>query len=66
MIYGDGAFKDLEPRSGSWPITVVAPAYTSGHNPCTSNEVKLKYLADSELSGRSPQRVNRGGNKKTD
>jgi F420-0:gamma-glutamyl ligase len=50
MIYGDGAFKD--PAAQIWELAdpVVAPAYTSGLAG-TPNEVKLKYLADSELSG---------------
>lgn len=50
MIYGDGAFKD--PAAKIWELAdpVVAPAYTSGLDG-TTNEVKLKYLADSELSG---------------
>ena len=50
MIYGDEAFKD--PVANIWDLAdqVVAPAYTSGLDG-TTNEVKLKYLADSELSG---------------
>ncbi|HHU83249.1 MAG TPA: F420-0--gamma-glutamyl ligase [Firmicutes bacterium] len=50
MIYGDGAFKD--PVAKIWELAdpVVAPAYTSGLDG-TTNEIKLKYLADSELSG---------------
>lgn len=53
MIYGDGAFKD--PVGHIWELAdpVVSPAYTSGLSG-RSNEVKLKYLADSlvgELHG---------------
>lgn len=49
MIYGDGAFKD--PVGGIWELAdpVVSPAFTAGllGQP---NELKLKYLADSDLS----------------
>lgn len=49
MIYGDGAFKD--PVGKIWELAdpVVSPGYTSGLEG-TPNEIKLKYLADSELN----------------
>lgn len=49
MIYGDGAFKD--PVGGIWELAdpVVSPAYTDGLIG-TPNEVKIKYLADSDFS----------------
>jgi len=50
MIYGDGAFKD--PVFGIWELAdpVVSPGYTKGlvGKP---NEIKLKYLADTQLKG---------------
>lgn len=50
MVYGDGAFKD--PQGKIWELAdpVVSPGYTAGL--CgTPNELKLKYLADNELTG---------------
>ncbi|HZK32982.1 MAG TPA: coenzyme F420-0:L-glutamate ligase [Tissierellaceae bacterium] len=49
MIYGDGAFKD--PVGKIWELAdpVVSPGYTSGLEG-TPNELKLKYLVDTELS----------------
>ena len=52
MVYGDGAFKD--PVGKIWELAdpVVSPAYT----PClegTTNEVKLKYLADNNFASLS-------------
>lgn len=49
MIYGDGAFKD--PVGGIWELAdpVVSPGYTKGLEG-SPNELKLKYLADNELS----------------
>ena len=49
MVYGDGAFKD--PVGGIWELAdpVVSPAYTSGLEG-TPNELKLKYIADNDLS----------------
>lgn len=48
MIYGDGAFKD--PVGKIWELAdpVVSPAYTSGLEG-TPNEIKIKYVADTEL-----------------
>jgi F420-0:gamma-glutamyl ligase len=49
MVYGDGAFKD--PVGGIWELAdpVVSPGFTKGLEG-TPNELKLKYLADSEFS----------------
>lgn len=49
MIYGDGAFKD--PAGKIWELAdpVVSPGYTEGLHG-TPNEIKLKYLADTELN----------------
>lgn len=49
MVYGDGAFKD--PVGGIWELAdpVVSPAYTNGLLG-TPNEIKLKYVADNDLS----------------
>ncbi len=46
LIYGDGAFKD--PSSGIWELAdpLVSPSYTKGLEG-TPNEVKLKYVIDS-------------------
>ncbi|VEJ36362.1 F420-0--gamma-glutamyl ligase [Aedoeadaptatus ivorii] len=48
MIYGDGAFKD--PVGKIWELAdpVVSPAYTDGLEG-TPSELKMKYLADTEL-----------------
>lgn len=48
MIYGDGAFKD--PIGKIWELAdpVVSPAYTDGLEG-TPSELKMKYLADTEL-----------------
>lgn len=47
MIYGDGAFKD--PVGKIWELAdpVVSPGYTDGLRG-TPNEIKLKYLADTD------------------
>lgn len=49
MVYGDGAFKD--PVGKIWELAdpVVSPGFTSGLNG-TPNEVKIKYLADTEFN----------------
>lgn len=49
MVYGDGAFKD--PVGKIWELAdpIVSPGYTSGLEG-TPNEIKLKYLVDTELS----------------
>ena len=49
MVYGDGAFKD--PVGGIWELAdpIVSPAHTAGLNG-TPNELKLKYLADTQLA----------------
>lgn len=52
MVYGDGAFKD--PIGKIWELAdpVVSPAYTDGLHG-TPSELKMKYLADTELKGLS-------------
>ena len=52
MIYGDGAFKD--PVGKIWELAdpCVSPAFTSGLVG-TPNEIKLKYIADTELGNLS-------------
>jgi len=54
MVFGDGAFKD--PRGKIWELAdpVVAPGFTSGLAG-TPNEIKMKYIADNQLAGLSPQ-----------
>ena len=49
MIYGDGAFKD--PVGHIWELAdpVVSPGFTDGLTG-TPNELKLKYVADNDLS----------------
>lgn len=49
MIYGDGAFKD--PIGKIWELAdpVVSPAFTDGLLG-TPNEIKIKYIADTELT----------------
>ena len=56
MIYGDGAFKD--PIGKIWELAdpVVSPAYTDGLEG-TPNELKMKYLADTELKGLSTEEM---------
>ena len=52
MIYGDGAFKD--PKGKIWELAdpVVSPAFTDGLLG-TPNELKLKYLADTDFANLS-------------
>lgn len=49
MVYGDGAFKD--PATKIWELAdpVVSPGYTDGLEGYR-NEIKLKYIADNDLS----------------
>lgn len=49
MVYGDGAFKD--PAGKIWELAdpVVSPGFTSGLAG-TPREIKIKYIADTELS----------------
>lgn len=56
MIYGDGAFKD--PVGKIWELAdpVVSPGYTPGLAG-TPNELKLKYIADNELKGLTPEEM---------
>ena len=56
MVYGDGAFKD--PVGKIWELAdpVVAPGYTKGL--CgTPNEIKLKYVVDTELSDLNKENI---------
>ena len=52
MVYGDGAFKD--PIGKIWELAdpVVSPAFTAGLEG-TPNELKMKYLLDNDLAGKS-------------
>ena len=52
MVYGDGAFKD--PVGGIWELAdpVCSPGFTKGLEG-KPNEIKLKYIADNELSNLS-------------
>lgn len=54
MIYGDGAFKD--PVGKIWELAdpVVSPGYTKGLEG-TPNEIKLKYIVDTELEDYSKE-----------
>ena len=54
MIYGDGAFKD--PVGKIWELAdpVVSPAHTEGLAG-TPNELKIKYIADTELKDLSKE-----------
>ncbi|MCD1147490.1 coenzyme F420-0:L-glutamate ligase [Peptoniphilus sp. KCTC 25270] len=56
MVYGDGAFKD--PVGKIWELAdpVVSPAYTSGLEG-TPNELKMKYIADTELENMSKEEM---------
>ena len=56
MVYGDGAFKD--PVGKIWELAdpVVSPGYTSGLSG-TPNELKLKYIVDTELDDLSGDEV---------
>ncbi len=56
MIYGDGAFKD--PVGKIWELAdpVVSPAYTDGLEG-TPSELKMKYLADTELKDLSTEEM---------
>ncbi|NLV75759.1 MAG: F420-0--gamma-glutamyl ligase [Tissierellia bacterium] len=63
MVYGDGAFKD--PVGKIWELAdpVVSPGYTSGLEG-TPNEIKLKYLADTELKNLNDDEVQEAIKKK--
>ena len=54
MVYGDGCFKD--PAGGIWELAdpVVSPAFTSGLSG-SPNEIKIKYIADTEFADLSGQ-----------
>ena len=63
MIYGDGAFKD--PVGKIWELAdpVVSPAYTERLEG-TPNELKLKYLADTDFSDLSGEALTAAMRKK--
>jgi len=52
LVYGDGAFKD--PVGKIWELAdpVVSPAYTKGLEG-QPHEIKLKYMLDNDLAGKS-------------
>jgi len=54
LVYGDGGFKD--PIGGIWELAdpVVSPGYTSGLEG-VPNEIKLKFIADTELKDLSKE-----------
>ena len=56
LVYGDGAFKD--PVGKIWELAdpVVSPAYTPGLDG-TPNELKLKFMLDNDLAGKSEAEV---------
>jgi hypothetical protein len=56
MIYGDGAFKD--PVGNIWELAdpVVSPGFTVGLDG-TPNELKLKFLLDTEFAGNSEDQI---------
>lgn len=56
LVYGDGAFKD--PVGKIWELAdpVVSPGFTKGLSG-TPNEIKLKYLVDTELNHLSGKEV---------
>lgn len=58
MIYGDGAFKD--PMGKIWELAdpVISPAFTDGLKGIPS-EIKLKYLADNQLSSLKGDEINK-------
>ena len=57
MVFGDGAFKD--PVGKIWELAdpVVSPAFTPGIEGIP-NELKLKFLLDDVLSGKSKEELN--------
>ncbi|MFA5577583.1 MAG: coenzyme F420-0:L-glutamate ligase [Tissierellaceae bacterium] len=56
MVYGDGAFKD--PVGKIWELAdpVVSPGYTEGLRG-TPNELKLKYIVDTELTDMDKSKI---------
>ena len=59
---GDGAFKD--PVGMIWELAdpVVSPAFTPGLGG-TPNEIKLKFMLDNDLAGKSESEVQAAVNK---
>ncbi|HLR21124.1 MAG TPA: coenzyme F420-0:L-glutamate ligase [Tissierellaceae bacterium] len=56
MVYGDGAFRDPVGRIWELADPVVSPAYTDGLKG-TPNEIKLKYIVDTELDELNKEEV---------
>ena len=56
MVYGDGAFKDPVGRIWELADPCVSPGYTDGLEG-TPNEIKLKYVADNDLSNLSGEQA---------
>ncbi|RRD93786.1 F420-0--gamma-glutamyl ligase, partial [Bacillus licheniformis] len=54
MVYGDGAFKDPAGRIWELADPVVSPGFTENLHG-TPNELKLKYIADTELANLSSE-----------
>lgn len=63
MVYGDGAFKD--PVGKIWELAdpVVSPGFTDGLHG-TPNELKLKYIVDTELDQLESEEVLKAVRKK--
>lgn len=59
MIYGDGAFKDPVGESGNWPTRWYRRLTRPGWR-ARRIELKLKYLADNDFAGLSPDRQGQG------
>ena len=56
MVYGDGAFKDPVGEIWEFADPVVSPAYTPGLEG-RPNELKLKYLADTDFANLSGEEL---------
>ncbi len=52
MVYGDGAFKSPTGKIWEFADPEISPAYTPGLDGLP-NEIKIKYLADSEFENLS-------------
>jgi len=56
MVYGDGAFKDPVGRIWELADPVVSPGFTVGLSGLP-NEIKIKFMLDNELAGKSKEEV---------
>ncbi|NLY09703.1 MAG: F420-0--gamma-glutamyl ligase [Tissierellia bacterium] len=63
LIYGDGAFKDPVGKIWELAAPVVSPAFTPGLVG-TPHELKIKYIADTELKGLSSEEATKAMRKK--